>query len=165
MISFKSDGSIILDGYKVQISVVNKLDANSDISTRGTVWKSVKSLSPYGNLKPSDYNKFLASGKQNVSLGRTLDAITVTALSSVITRLHPYAGFIGSLATVAQSVYSTFIAINPKTQHLGCAYTTYTFGTSDYKYINKFYANKECVGKYCKKLAMSILQFIKEGYY
>ncbi len=41
-------------------------------------------------------------------------------------------------------------SINPKTKYLGCKYKTYTHGAYDYKYINKFYANKKCTGKYKK---------------
>lgn len=150
VISIEKDGSIILDGYKVQIS---ELDPNSNTLTRGSVWKSEKSLSPYGSLKASDYNKYLSAGKQNIGLGKALDNLTVTALSAVISSFNTYSGIAVSLATVAKGVYDVLVEVNPKTQYLGCAYTTYTCGASDYKYINKFYANKECTGKYKQEIS------------
>nr|WP_312577948.1 hypothetical protein [Sedimentibacter sp.] len=153
VISFEKDGSIILDGYKVQISQLDQMYTNSDVITRGIVWKGVKSLSPYGSLKPSDYNDFLSSGKQNISLGKALDTLTITALSALIGTFHPYVGIAVTLAGVAESVYNVLVAVNPKSEYLGCAYTTYIAGASDYKYINKFYANSECTGTYRQEIS------------
>ncbi|MCR2044808.1 hypothetical protein [Anaerosalibacter massiliensis] len=148
-ISFTKDGSIILDGYKVQVSQVNETDMN----IAKTIWKGKKSLTPYGNLKPSDYNRYLTSGKQNIALGKALNALTITALSSIIGSLHPYLGITVSLAGVAKGVYDVLVAVNPKTEYLGCKYTTYTAGAYDYKYINKFYANRQCTGRYRQELS------------
>ncbi|MBE5975989.1 hypothetical protein [Lacrimispora xylanisolvens] len=151
VITFEQDGSIILDGYKVQITEVG--DDNSYASARGTIWKGEKSLSPFGSLKPSSYNHFLSSGKQNISLGKSLDNLTITALSAIIGSLHTYAGIAMTLTGIAKSVYDVLVEVNPKTQYLGCAYTTYTAGASDYKYINKFYANKQCSGRYRQEIS------------
>jgi len=153
MISFTKDGSIILDGYKVQISQVEQMDMNIANMANGTVWKGVKSLSPYGSLTPSDYDDYLSSGKQNIDLGKALDSLTVTALAAIIGALHPYVGIAVTLADVAEGVYNVLVTVNPKTEYLGCAYTTYIAGTSDYKYINKFYANRECTGTYRKEIS------------
>ncbi|EOC99874.1 hypothetical protein [Caldisalinibacter kiritimatiensis] len=153
VISFMKDGSIILDGYKVQLSQVDQMDTNIAVMANGTVWKSEKSLSPYGSLTPSDYDDYLSSGKQNIDLGKALDELTITALSAVIGLLHPYLGIAVSLATVARGVYNVLVEVNPETEYLGCAYITYIAGASDYKYINKFYANKECTGTYRKEIS------------
>lgn len=147
-IIFNKDGSIILDGYKVQITEVQQENTNINYFSTGKIWEGVKSLSPYGKLKSSDYKKYLSSKKQNISLGKALDQLTVTTLTSLIGLLNPYAGIAVSLAGVARNVYNVIVNINPKTKYIGCSYTTYTAGASDYKYVNKFYANSQCTGKY-----------------
>lgn len=108
----------------------------------------MKSLSPYGSLTPSDYNRYLSSGVQNLTLGKAIDTYTITALSTVVALSFPYVGIAMSLAGVAKAIYNVIVNINPKTEVLGCAYTTYTCGASDYMFINKFYANRECTGSY-----------------
>ncbi len=153
VISFIKDGSIILDGYKVQISQVEQMDMNITAIPQGKVWKGVKSLSPYGSLRPSDYDDYLNSGKQNISLGKALDKLTVTALAAVIGGLHTYLGIAVTLVGVAEEVYNVLAEVNPKTEYLGCTYKTYTAGASDYKYINKFYANRGCTGTYRKEIS------------
>lgn len=147
-IIFKYDGSILLDGNEVQISQVEPKTSKITLFSGGKVWEGVKSLSPYGKLKSSDYNKYVSSKKQNISLGKSLDQLTVTALTSLIGTLHSYIGIAVSLAGVASHVYKVIVNINPKTKYLGCSYITYRAGSSDYKYINKFYANSQCTGKY-----------------
>ncbi len=152
VISFEADGDIVLDGKQVIFeSDVNI--SNSNILVGATIWKGVKSLSPYGSLKASDYNNYLSSGKDNVALQKQLNELTVTVFSALIGSLHPYLGIAVSLATVAKSVYDTFLAVNPQTKTLGCAWTTYTCGAMDYKYINKFYANSECTGSYRQEIS------------
>ncbi|MBS4535468.1 hypothetical protein GOQ29_07520 [Clostridium sp. D2Q-14] len=158
VISFTKDGSIILDGHKIQTSQEYQMDTNTAVMPTGTVYKSVKSLSPYGSLTPSDYNKYLTSGKQNRYLGQALNSLTITALAAIIGLFHPYLGIAVTLSGVAQGVYNVLVAVNPRTQYLGCTYTTYTAGASDYKYINKFYANRECTGTY--RRAISYEHFI-----
>ncbi len=153
VISFTKDGSIIIDGYKVQISQVEQTDMNIVPMAKGMIWKGVKSLSPYGSLTSSDYDDYLSSGKQNVNLGKALDTLTITALAAVIGLLHPYLGIAVTLAGVSEEVYNVLVAVNPKTEYLGCAYRTYIAGASDYKYINKFYANRGCTGTYSKKIS------------
>lgn len=153
MISFKKDGSIILDGNKIQVSQVNQTDMNLM-----PIYKSKKSLKPYGSLKSSDYDDYLTSGKQNIALGKSLNNLTITALAVVISGFHPYVGIAVSLSGVALRVHDVLMNVNPTTEYLGCKYTTYTAGYSDYKYINKFYANRECTGTY--KLEKSYEHFI-----
>lgn len=152
-ISFGENGILVLDGNEIKITDQSLENENSGISPRGTIWKGVKSLSPYGSLKESDYDDFLASGKQNVALGKALDELTITALSAVIGSLHSYLGIAVSLAGVAEKVYNVLVKVNPKTEYLGCTYTTYIAGASDYKYINKFYSNAECTGKYRREVS------------
>ncbi len=147
-IIFKANGDVYLDGNKVEITHQPSVDRNASVIMSGVVWKREKSLKPYGSLTSSDYDNYLASGTQNIALGEALDALTVTALSTLIGLTHPYVGIAVSIAGVAKAVYDVIIAIDPKTENLGCAYTTYTAGASDYKYINKFYSNKECTGEY-----------------
>lgn len=146
-----SDGELIIDGNKIKVTTERILDdSESGIAPCATIWKGTKSLKPYGGLKASDYNKFLASGKQNIALGKAMDALTVTALSTIIAKLHPYAQIAVNLFKVAKGVKTVIESINPKTKYLGCKYKTYTHGAYDFKYINKFYANKKCTGKYKK---------------
>ncbi len=163
VISFENDGSIILDGFKVQISEP-EMDTNpvvtpspSVVTPYGPIYKSVKSLTPYGSLKSSDYNKYLNSGKQNIALGKALDTLTATTLATLISYTNPYVGILVSLASVAANVKAVLNAVNPKTEYLGCAWTTYTCGAEDYEYNNKFYANTACTGTY--KLELSYEHF------
>lgn len=153
VLTFEEDGSLILDGHKVEITEVTTTENNSDIEPRGTIWKGTKSLSPYGSLKASDYNDYLSSGTQNISLGKALDAITVTVLSTILGQAYGYIGIAVSLATMAASVISTLSTVNAKTEYLGYKYTTYTHGAFDYKYINKFYANTACTGTYHQEIS------------
>ena len=129
------------------------MPAGKSSMQRATVWKGTKLLAPYGNLKESDYNKYLTSGKANVQLGKALEDLTVTALATVIANLHPYAGILVSLTDIAAAVYDVLVAVNPKTEYLGCIYSTYTHGAYDYKYVNQFYTNKECTGGYDTKIS------------
>lgn len=155
----KANGDLYVDGNKIGV-VTTYEDFEENIpSTYGTVWKSTKSLKPYGSLTSSDYSKYLTQGKQNLSLGKQLDSLTVTVLSSLIGSLHTYAGIAVSLAGVALEVKDTLQAVNPKTKYLGCRYTTYTTPSgSDYQYFNRFYANTDCTGKY--QLEISYEHFI-----
>ena len=146
-------GRLFIDGTEIRVSSVENSFMDSDISTQATIWKGKKSLKPYGNLKSSSYNKRLASGKQNVALGRAMDKITVAALSACISQFHGYIGIAVSLAGIASEVKNAIKAIKPKTTYLGCSYTTYTCGAYDYKYINKFFANANCTGKSTTKLS------------
>lgn len=156
VIVIKNDGDIIIDGHEVTIT--NVLSEDEIVSPRAVIWKGTKSLTPYGSLTASDYDDFLTSGKQNIALGQALDDITVYALSLVIAEFHPYVGIAVSLGDVASKVYNVIASVNPKSEYVGCAYTTYTCGASDYKYVNKFYSNQECTGVY--KLELSYEHFI-----
>lgn len=157
VISFEKDDSIILDGFKVQISEP-EMDTNSVVIPYGTIYKSVKSLTPYGSLTSSDYNKYLNSGKQNIALGKALDTLTVTTLATLISYMSPYVAIVVSLTGVAANVKAVLNAVNPKTEYLGCAWTTYTCGAEDYEYNNRFYANTACTGTY--KLELSYEHFM-----
>lgn len=144
-----NDDKLIIDGNLIEV----KDNQNFTITPYATIWKGKKSLKPYGKLKAGDYNKYLSSGKQNVQLGKALDQLTVTALTSCISQFHGYIGLATKLATLAAGVKSTLAKVSPKTKSLGCKYTTYTHGAFDYKYINKFYANAKCTGKYKQELS------------
>lgn len=151
VVSLKKDGSIILDGYKVEISQVDQvdqIDTNIDVAPMGTIYKSVKSLSPYAGLTSSDYNQYLNSGKQNISLGKRLDSVTNATLSLLIGATYGFMGILVSLTYVAEAVYSVLKNVDPATQYLGCLYTTWTAGSDDYQYYSKFYANTACTGTY-----------------
>lgn len=154
-VSYVKDGSIILDGFKVQISEEYNVENAPDISPMGTVWKCEKSLTPYGSHKASDYSKFITSTKQNIALGKALDTLTATALTAVIGTIDTFAGIAVSLLQVAKEVRDALLAVNPKTQYLGCLASSYTIPKSDgsdVKYINKFYANQACTGTYKTQL-------------
>lgn len=85
------DGSLIIDGYKIQISEVDSTYG----SPKGVIYKSEKSLS-------------------------------VTALANAMSYCHSYLGITVSIVSVASSVKDVLAALNPKTENLGCEYTTYT---------------------------------------
>ncbi len=149
VVSVKADGSIIVDGFKIQYS-----SEELQQSDRGVIWTSTKSLSPYGSLSPSDYNDFAASGTKNLALGQAIDEIAIGTLSTLIGGIDTFAGLAVSLLnTVASGVKTAISKEDPTTTALGCKYTTYTHGAYDYKYINKFYANKECTGNYYQKIS------------
>lgn len=156
VISFEKDGSIIIDGYKVQISQENQIDTNAAVpsntnvavSSSGTTYKSIKSLSPYGGLQPSDYNQYLSTGQQNIALGKSIDKFTVTALEGLLAcYAFPYVGICEFLGNVAADILDYMDSSNPATQYLGLIYTTYTtVGGDDYQYYNRFYGNVACTG-------------------
>lgn len=150
VLTIKTNGELILDGCKVEFSKINFNESDSGIEPYGTIWKGTKSTSPYGSLKASDYNKFLTSGKQNLSLGKALDQITVTVLCSVLSTATGFVGAAFSLTSFATSIISALSSVNPKTKYLGCECTTYTCGPDNYKYISKYYANTNCTGTYKK---------------
>lgn len=144
-----SNGELMIDGNKIEVTTESAtFQDESGIAPCATIWKGTKSLKPYGGLKASDYNKFLTSGKQNIALGKAMDTLTVTAFTTIIAKFNTYAGIAVDLFNVANVVKTTIETINPKTTYLGCNYKTYTHGAYDYKYINKFYANKKCTVKY-----------------
>ncbi len=148
IICFMADGSLIIDGHKIKVSPA---DSTNTISK--ATYKGKKSLLPYGSKKASDYNDYLSSGKQNIALGQALDTLTSTALGTAISFAHGYIGIVVSLASVASAVQDVIININPKTEELGCKYTTYTSGAADYKYVNRFYADRSCKGTYSQQIS------------
>lgn len=152
VLTFYENGMLKLDGFEIHSEIepdtIAPITANDPI-TRGVVWKGTKSLKPYGSLKESDYNDFLASGKQNIPLGKALDSITASALGAILAGVaFGYTGFTGSLTGVAKNIIGALISVNSKTRTLGCKYQTYIAGMYDYKYLNFFYTNKECTGAY-----------------
>lgn len=149
-----NNGELIIDGNKIKVTTEKTLfDGVSRITPYATYWKGTKSLKPYGKLKASDYNKFLNSGKQNIALGKSMDVLTATALSLILSKVNTYVGIAVDLFNVAVGVKTVIESINPKTKYLGCKYKTYIHGAYDYKYINRFYANKKCTGKYKKTIS------------
>lgn len=131
------NGNILLDGNEVLYNKAGLLG----------VWKSVyKGFSPYGSLTRSSYSKRLSSGTQNIALGKALDALTVGALSLILGATSFWSGITVSVTGTVASVYSALKSANPKTTYLGCKYTTWIAGASDYQYICDYYANKQCTG-------------------
>lgn len=147
------DGELIIDGNKIKVTTVKNENVKMDASICAVVYKGTKSLKPYGSLKASDYNKYLASGKQNIQLGKALDGLTATALASCLSLINTYTGYAGTLTSVAIAIKDVLVNVSPKTEVLGCQYTTYTCGAYDYKYVNKFYANSEYNGTYTTQLS------------
>ncbi len=135
-------GEVTLDGISI-----NAL--NPQLLKRG--WKSVyKGFQPYGSLSSGSYSSFLAQGKQNIYLGKTLDAITAGALSIILSGTNFFVGIGVSIVGVAATIKQIAMSQNPKTTVLGCKYKTYTHGSSDYKYICDYYSNSACSGNYAR---------------
>lgn len=147
-LSFAKDGSITLDGFKVQVSQVEKTDTNLVANPMGIIYKSVKSLYPYGSLTSSDYNTYVGSGTQNINLGKAVSAISLTALCTLIGGINPFLGMAASLLSIAAGVKDVVMAANPTTQYLGCRWETWRCGSDDYEYWTKFYSNVQCTGSY-----------------
>ena len=148
-ISFEKDGSIILDGNKVQISQVSQADqmnTNLAVTPYGTIYKSVKSLDPYPGFQPSDYNHYLTSGIQNLFLGEAIGALTTTVFTSMISLMDPWIGWAINLSSIGASIYNVIKAANPDTMWVGKQCVTYTCGTDDYQYYNYYYPNTACTG-------------------
>lgn len=151
-ILFDSVGNISLNGKNVYVDAENS-DQFSDAKARIRIYKGTKSLSPYGNLRPSDYNQYVTSGKQNLVLGAAIDSLAVTTLTTLIGNLPPFLGYAGSLSGIAYAVYNVIVAIDAKTQNIGTISTTYIHSPTDYKYITRFYANTECTGTYRQEVS------------
>lgn len=131
------NGDIFLDGNEVHYKKDRLLGG----------WKSVyKGFSPYGSLTQSSYSKRLSSGTEDIALGKALDQITAGALSTILSLTSFWVGITVSISGTALSVYNTLKSANPKTEYLGCKYTTWIAGSSDYKYVCDYYANKQCTG-------------------
>ncbi|MFT5875151.1 MAG: hypothetical protein ACI8WT_004132 [Clostridium sp.] len=153
VISYTKDGSLIIDGHKIEVSQVNQMDTNIAVTPAGTVWKSVKSFSPYGGLTSSDYSNYLNSGQQNLLLNQAIGVLTYTAFTTALGFINIYSAVMVGLAGVAIAIKDVIQAINTNTLVLGCKWTTWTAGSSDYEYSERFYANTSCTGSYYYKLS------------
>lgn len=122
------------------------MDTNMNVAPMGTIYKSVKSFSPYGSLTPSSYNSYLNSGTQNVLLGKAISMLTYVAFTTAIGFINIYAAAMVGLAGMAMAVKDVIQAIDPQTAVIGCKWTTYTAGSDDYQYYNRLYANLACTG-------------------
>lgn len=157
-ISYEKDGSIIVDGNKVQIvSQADQMNMNVTGPQYGYIYKSVKSFDPYPGLQPWDYNQYLTSGIQNIFLGEAIGALTATAFTSIIA-LIPYFGPILNLASYAVAIKTVIEAASPDTMWVGKKCYTYTCGTDDYQYYSYFYPNTACTGS-TYKLVISYEHF------
>lgn len=159
-ILFEKDGSIIIDGNKVQIYQVpqaDQMNTNLAVTPYGTIYKSVKSFDPYPGFKPSDYNQYLTSGIENIFLGQAIATLTTTAFTSILA-LIPYFGPILNLVSYASAVKSVIEAANPDIMWVGKQCVTWTCGTDDYQYYSYFYPNTACTGS-TYKLVISYEHF------
>ncbi len=147
---YTNKGEVLLDGNKVTVETEASDQRNATLANKS--WKSTyKKFKPYKNLKSSSYSSFLASGKQNIRLGKAIDKITAHALLAALGSINFWAGLTCNGISAAADVRDTIKSANPKTKVIGCKYSTYVHGSSDYKYILKHYPNESCTGKKYKK--------------
>lgn len=143
---YTNKGEVLLDGNKVTVEAETSDQYKAALAKK--VWKSTyKKFKPYKNLKSSSYSSFLASGKQKVGLGKTIDRITAGALLAILGGISYWAQLTCDGISAAADVLNAIKSANPKTKVIGCKYSTYTHGSYDYKYILKHYPNKGCTGK------------------
>lgn len=142
------DGKIFLDGNEVTITDTEVITPSfSLLEPRGTIYKSTKSTKPFA----SSYPNYLTSKKQNLALGKAIDAVAVSVLTSLLELMDPFKDLKDIVISISKPVYTFIKNLNPKTSNIGCIATTYTASYMDYKYVTKFYANSACTGSYTTK--------------
>ena len=148
---YLSDGSFVLDGYKVQVETVSENIAGNPIVLSSAGYRSSKSLSPMSGHSASDYKTLLASGSQNIALGKALDKLTAGALWGVLTTMAmPYSllGHVARAASTAKNIYDVIKATHPSSTAISCYYKTFIAGSMDYQYRTKVYSLKNNKGAY-----------------
>lgn len=93
----------------------------------------------------SSYTRFLASGRQNLALGQTIDSAPIAILKSLLEEVVPFSGLVDTIAGKIKEYYHIH---DPQAKFLGCEYETYTSGSDDYQYRTKTYGNENCTGGY-----------------
>jgi hypothetical protein len=150
VISYKKDGSVVIDGHKLQVSQKDQM--NTNIAPMA-IYTTVESFTPYANLTTSDYDIYSGSGKQNLDLGGSITTLTYTAFTTAIGFYNFFAAVMIGLAGVAIAVYDVIKSINPQTHYLYVEYTIWKYDAFNYEYNNKFYADPACTGPYDFRLS------------
>lgn len=142
------DGKMFLDGNEITITNTEVVaPVSSLLEPRGTIYKSTKSTKPF----VSSYPNYLTSKKQNLDLGKAIDAVAVSVLTALLELMDPFKDLKDIVISISKPVYTFIKNLNPKTSNIGCIATTYTASYMDYKYITNFYANAACTGSYTTK--------------